>query len=72
LVIEHEKIFKVNDAFKKIFGSSLERLSTQQETLFSPLLHAQNHETIKISLLERSFFFIINTKPLSQNKCLIT
>lgn len=72
LVIDHEKILKVNDAFKKIFGSSLERLSTQQEALFAPLLHAQNHETIKISLLERPFFFIINTKPLFQNKRLIT
>lgn len=72
LVIDHEKILKVNDAFKKIFGDSAERVSAQQEALFMPLLHAQNHETIKIYLWERHFFFTINTKPLFQNKRLIT
>ena len=72
LVIDHDKILKVNDAFKKIFGSSLERLSVQQEALFAPLLHAQNHETIKVYLSERPFFFIINTRSLFQNKRLIT
>lgn len=72
LVIDRENILKVNDAFQKIFGDFKTHTHAQQAALFAPVLRAKNHETIHLHLQERSFDFVINTKPLFESKRLIT